>query len=103
MSTFPFPSISINCIEITQPIGNFYIGVMDHLDLLKISYADVRRLVDAELDTYLGIQREVSPKRIKELQQYVQSIDATFPTSIILAISSADAEYDPEIQKNEYS
>lgn len=92
------PTISIKCIEITQPIGSFYVGVMDQKDLLAISFADVRRMVDNELDTYLGINREVSPKRVKELQRYVESLDATFPTSIILAISSDDAEYHPSTQ-----
>ena len=36
--------IEVQCLEVTQPIGTFYIGVMKHEDLVKISYADIRRL-----------------------------------------------------------
>jgi len=41
-----------------------------------------------DFETYLGIQRDLDPKRITELNQYVNLIDATFPTSIILSISN---------------
>lgn len=85
--------IEIRCQEVTQPIGTFYIGVIEAKDLIKISYADIRRL-DRELDDYLGIQRTLSRKRVEELKKYVNTIDATFPTSVILSISSENASYD---------
>ena len=88
-------TISIKCLEITQPIGSFYIGVMNYDTLMRISYADIRKIADRDLDTYLGIQRTLSPSRVEEIGRYVNSIDATFPTSIILAISSEDATFDP--------
>src|SRR5262249_54165536 len=84
--------IEIRCLELVQPIGTFYIGVMDASDVVRISVADIRR-IDRELDDYLGIQRKLSPKRVEELQQYVRQVDATFPTSIILSISSKNASY----------
>ena len=34
-----------------------------------------------------GIQRERSPKRIEEIKKYVNLDYATFPTSIIIAVS----------------
>jgi DGQHR domain-containing protein len=83
----------IPCIEVEQPIGTFYIGAIKSEDLLKISYADIRRVQDRDFELYLGIQRPLSPNRVKELKQYVTNIDATFPTSIILSISSLDAFY----------
>ncbi len=89
----PDKHVQFRCLEVRQPIGSFYIGVIKSSDLVRISYADIRRL-DRELDDYLGIQRTLSPKRVEELERYVNTIDATFPTSIILAISSSDAEYD---------
>lgn len=79
--------IEIPCMEVSQPIGTFYIGVMNSDDLLRISFADIRHL-DRDLDNYLGIQRKLSKKRVGELQKYVNTIDATFPTAVILAISS---------------
>ena len=88
----------IYCLEVTQPIGTFYIGVIDCRELVRISYADIRRL-DRELDDYLGIQRTLSPKRVDEIRRYSRTLDATFPTGIILAISSDDANYDPTSRK----
>jgi DGQHR domain-containing protein len=92
----PNQTISIRCLEITQPIGTFYIGVMDAEDLVRISYADVRRIAERDIEKYLGIERPLSHKRVKELKSYITTIDATFPTGVILAISSEHASYDPQ-------
>ena len=78
--------INIPCLEITQPIGKFYIGVINHNDLIEISYTDTRRLEDRDLEKYLGIQRPLNQNRVKEIEKYVNYIDATFPTSVILFI-----------------
>ena len=37
-------SITINVLPVEQPIGAFYIGAMDSLDLIAISWADIRRI-----------------------------------------------------------
>lgn len=84
--------IEVAYLRVKQPIGSFYVCVMTHRQVLEIARADVRKLGNPnEFDGYLGIQRAPSPGRIKEIAKYVQSIDATFPTSITLAISSMDA------------
>jgi DGQHR domain-containing protein len=88
--------IEIQCVEIEQPIGTLYIGAIGHTDLIKISFADIRRL-DRDLDDYLGIQRTLSKKRVEELSQYVNTVDATFPTGVILAISS-ESDDDPDLK-----
>lgn len=86
--------IFFGCTKLTQPIGVCYVGVINARDLLRIAYADVRRIEARDVEKYLGIERPLSETRLKELRQYVGTIDATFPTSIILAVSSADAFYD---------
>lgn len=88
--------INIKCFPLTQPIGKFFVGVMSWKDLNKISYADQRRIEMGEtnIENHLGIQRRLSPKRVKEIGNYVNFIDATFPTSIILSIDSYDYEKD---------
>lgn len=92
--------IELKCLEVKQPIGKFYIGVMKHEDLVKISYADIRRLEvgdeKREVEVYSGIQRELSKNRVKELGKYVNLVDATFPSSVILHIKEEDVEYDTE-------
>ncbi|MBL7918279.1 MAG: hypothetical protein JNM96_07760, partial [Bacteroidia bacterium] len=81
--------IKLPCLEATQPIGNMYIAVIDSDVLEFISLVDVRRLKDGrEVEEYTGIQRKLSTKREKDIGKYVNLIDATFPNSIILAISS---------------
>lgn len=88
--------INIPCIELKQPIGAFYIAAIDSQDLLRISYADIRRVESRDIERYLGIQRPLNPDRVKEIKQYVTNIDSTFPTSIILAINGDDAFFNPE-------
>lgn len=85
--------ISVPCLEVEQPIGRFYIGVMEASDLFAISYADVRRPEGRDIERYIGTQRDLSEGRVAELKKYVTTVDACFPTSIILAIESDDVVY----------
>ena len=86
--------ISFRCLQVWQPIGFFYVGVMSADDLVDISWADIRRLQERDLDEYLGIQRTLNDARVRELADYVRTVDATFPTSIIVAVESKYAEFD---------
>lgn len=92
--------IEFQCIEAEQPIGRMYVGVMNHDDLEFISFADVRRLElgqnNREVEDYIGIQRQLNTSREKDIGKYVNLVDATFPNSIILAISSEHASFDSE-------
>lgn len=88
---------TVACIPVTQPLGTFFIASIPHDKLLEITYSDVRRVEKEEagsIDTMLGIQRRISPSRVKELQQYVNTFDACFPTAIILSIPERCIEYD---------
>jgi DGQHR domain-containing protein len=90
---FDFP-----CVEITQPIGTFYVGVLKHSDLVYISSSDIIHIDKDERDIEIvsGLERPISRQRVKELKEYVNSVDATFPTGVIVAVSSEDATFDPE-------
>jgi DGQHR domain-containing protein len=87
-------SVSIDVQVVRQPIGEIYIAAMNFRDLVRISRFDVRRMTreEREIETYLGIQRPLDPKRVKDLNKYVNFIDATFPSSVILAISDEYTE-----------
>lgn len=87
--------ICVPYLEIQQPIGSFYLTKLSWKDLLDIAATDIRRIEKETVngdsfDSYLGIQREVTESRVKEISQYINTFDATFPTSIILAISSKE-------------
>lgn len=85
--------ISFSCITSRQPIGDLYLASIAHRDLIRMTYFDVRRVIEKERDVerYLGIQRPLSKNRVDDLEDYVNYLDATFPTSVIIAIN--DIEY----------
>lgn len=90
----PF-SLELPCVRVSQPIGDFYVASIPSDQLIQITISDVRRMAgDREVDTYLGIQREVNPKRVKEIGDYVNTVDACFPTAVILAVKGSCAAYD---------
>lgn len=98
--------IKIKCITAKQPIGLMYVGVIDSEDLEKITYADVRRLAtdseNREFEDYIGIQRKLDTKRAeKEIGKYINLVDATFPNSIILSISSQHVRFIEETEELE--
>src|SRR3954470_3323572 len=90
--------IKIACIEIEQPIGKFYIAGIPSKELVEISYADRRHIVEGqrEIEVVSGIQRQLSQKRVSEIRQYVTTLDACFPTGVILAIDGQHAIFDPK-------
>jgi DGQHR domain-containing protein len=87
--------ISIPVFQITQPIGDFYIGVMRADNLLSICEFDYRRMQynSGHID-FFGIQRELNKKRIKDIIQYVGTMDACFPTSIVISVDEKCARVD---------
>lgn len=78
--------IKIRILEISQNIGSFYIGIAKAKDVKKICYAEARRVSLDDLEEYMGMQRPLSKSRVKEIQEYVKTNDATFPNSIILSL-----------------
>jgi DGQHR domain-containing protein len=90
---FAFP-----CIRARQPVGDLYIASMPHSILTKISFFDVRRVLfeERDIERYLGIQRPLDPRRVEELEKYVNFQDASFPTSIIIAVDEAYASFDAD-------
>jgi DGQHR domain-containing protein len=97
--------IELNYIKLTQPIGEFYVSSIKWEELIDISKADIRKIHQEgenkdSFDSYLGIQRKVSASRIKEISDYVRTVDATFPTSIILHINSEDRTIDGKKVEN---
>jgi DGQHR domain-containing protein len=93
--------IEIDALKVTQPIGDLFVASIEHDVLCKISYFDVRRVLQERRDVerYLGIQRPLVPRRVADLEDYVNFVDATFPSSIILAIDDEYASYDAKREK----
>ncbi len=90
-------SFPVKAIRLKQPMGEFFIASIPFKRLVEISYFDVRRMLkEREVEEYLGIQRPLSKKRVEELGQYVNTVDASFPTAVILAVEERCASYNEE-------
>ncbi|OHC30134.1 MAG: hypothetical protein A3J71_01720 [Pseudomonadales bacterium RIFCSPHIGHO2_02_FULL_60_43] len=93
-------------LRISQPIGDFYCSVIKAKELFDIAFSDVRRLEKEQssdgLDTYLGIQRELKPDRVKKIGDYISSVDATFPNSIIVAIEGKYVSVEGDVMSINY-
>lgn len=81
-------SITCKCLKVSQPLGDFYIASIPARELVQITEFDVRRMISDEraVESYLGIQRPLNPRRVKEIEVYVRGLDACFPTAVIIAI-----------------
>lgn len=92
----PVKTIRVPSLQVQQPIGQFYVAVMKRDDVLRIAWSDVRRIAGEGLADYIGIERDLDDRRVEELARYARTVDASFPTSIILAIAQDDLiNYDP--------
>lgn len=89
---------AFRAIPVQQPIGVFYLASIPARDLIDISWSDLRHM-EHELDRYVGIQRELKEDRVSEIARFVNSIDATFPTSVVLAVKGTCATYDERTGK----
>lgn len=88
-------SFSVKAIRLKQPMGEFFIASIPARRLVEISYFDVRRMLkERDVEEYLGIQRPLNKSRVDELGQYVNTVDASFPTAVILAVDERCAAYD---------
>ena len=74
-------SIKMFLIETIQPIGALYIGKVNSSDLIRITQTKRR-------SSGRGVQRELVISKTKSISEYCKDPDATYPTPIILAISS---------------
>lgn len=72
-----------NYVEFEQPIGSFFLTTIPAKDLLQFYEITRRKYVNDKAD---GTQRQFS-NRIKEIANYCNTLDAAFPTSIILALN----------------
>lgn len=71
-----------NYMEFEQPIGSFFLTTVPATDLLKFYEVTRREYIDDKAE---GTQRQYG-SRIKEIATYCNTMDAAFPTSIILAL-----------------
>ncbi|EKM0665279.1 DGQHR domain-containing protein [Cronobacter turicensis] len=97
MNKFPmkFPAIKIE-----QPLGDFYVVSIPAEILLKVCYTIRAEILDdfegpsvSHVGTFInklvGNQRITSKSRLDEIKRYTETVDASFPNSIILGVNYA--------------
>lgn len=90
--------LKFHCLRARQPIGDIFVATIPYKTLAKLTYFDVRRVLreDRDFERYLGIQRPLDEGRVRQLAQYVNLIDASFPSSVIIALEEDYVRYDAD-------
>ena len=83
-----FP-LKLPAIRVNQPIGEFYAVSINSRILQQVAFsskAEYKRkdLVEGVFSLMSGNQRELDDNRSKEISVYIDSVEATFPNSVIL-------------------
>ncbi|NQY54434.1 MAG: DGQHR domain-containing protein [Campylobacteraceae bacterium] len=79
-------NITLNIFKIEQPIGTLYVSSINAYKLYSMSESDIIKL-SKKTNTYDGIQREINNQKVSYIKDYLTSVDATMPNSIILNIT----------------
>ena len=85
MLTFPYQT---SAFRVEQPLGTFYAVVLPAELLLRVAFSDhMRATMNRDGTGYEleGTQRVIKDKRLNEIANYIDRVDAAFPNSIIIA------------------
>jgi DGQHR domain-containing protein len=93
----PDRALSIPVTKIVQPVGTFFTGSVDAYALLDICKFDFRRISDAGgYKEFLGFQRKLDLKRVRAIERYIQTVDAVFPTAIVISVDEKCASIETD-------
>lgn len=76
--------IKVFAIKVSQPLGDFFITKIKAEDLLAVSFSEELQYID-ENGKLKGSQRKTDAKRLEEIAKYIDSVEMSFPNSVILA------------------
>src|SRR4051812_35434188 len=97
MNEYPY---SVTAIPVHQPFGTFFVAVLPADLLREVSYSDALRVVEADESGYrlAGTQRAQRKERFKEIGKFIDTEEAVFPTSVVLA---ANYREDGELEEGD--
>jgi len=88
--------LKLTAIKVSQPLGEFFITTIKACDLVKIAFSEeLEYYEDGKLH---GSQRKKDEKRLLEISRYIDSVEMSFPNSIILA---ANYTKDGEVENSD--
>lgn len=73
--------MKLRFIEVSQPIGTFYLVSIPANTLFNM--VEVRR---HDVESFDGVQRELSKKRVYNISKFCYESDAVFPTAIVVSV-----------------
>lgn len=82
-----FP-LEVRALRVEQPIGVYYVAILQARVLLEVAFSDVLSASLREGEDYYaldGTQRLMNPRRLQMIADYINRPDAAFPNTIILA------------------
>lgn len=97
-NSYTFP-MRIPVIKVSQPLSDFYVASISAKLLLDVSYTIRAEILNDDEDDYensrinhigrfinkiSGNQRERTSKRLEEIKRYSETVDASFPNSIVI-------------------
>ena len=81
--------LEVPAIRILQPLGEFYVTSLSARVLLDLTFSEPLRVVEEEEKemrvSLRGTQRPEKPRRLQEIARFIETTEAAFPNSIILA------------------
>lgn len=97
----PDRALSIPIAKVVQPVGTFFTGAVDAYALLEICKFDFRRIESAGgYKEFLGFQRKLDLKRVRAIERYIQTVDAVFPTAIVISVDEKCASIETNTAGN---
>lgn len=94
--------LRLPAIRVKQPLGEFFSVAISAETLRKVTFIDPTRIRDADRRSFfyslLGAQRPSSIPRARQIAKYIDTVEAAFPNSIILAanyINYGELQEDP--------
>ena len=83
--------MKLTAIKVSQPLADFYITKIKASDLLNVSFSE--QLQYQENGELKGSQRKIDVRRLKEIAKFIDSVEMSFPSSIILAVNYTEGGY----------
>ena len=91
MTSFP---LHLPAIKVRQPLGDFFVISLNVETLREVTFLDPTRIASVDKKAFwynlLGAQRTSSERRAKQIAKYINTVEAAFPNSIILAANYID-------------
>lgn len=75
--------LELNALKVKQPLGEFYVVSISAEKLLEVAFSEPLKYIDSKGNVQ-GSQRVKDEKRLREIANYIETVEMAFPNSIIL-------------------